>query len=418
MSGHKSVIMANGYIKFVAILIIATFALIRFVNIQADFPKMYTDGGFIFTDEGWYCNAAIAKINTGKWTGKGFQSIPVIPVNHIIQYCTMSIFGISAATTRATVSVFFILFLLTMFLICRKMFDSKSAIIALVPIATSAYLMAYSRVALLEIEMMFFVSVAVLSAMHKKTAVAVFMTLIALLVKPTAMFCVVPIAYLFWENKKQAITYISLSVIIYAMYIFAVKSSYPEAFSLFFASNVSGRAKISVLRSIQNISTFDVSMFSLALMSILTVSKKSIFACLLILFSVAMIGMNGYQPNRYFAILVIPFALLIAEGASKFGNRNRFALTVIIVSVVFNLSAVVAVMSTNNTMERYCNSIRSMNDLGPLGATIDMFNGGKGLKPCFTARKIDLVSARKFKAISVKETFVYGQKIVLLEGGN
>lgn len=404
-------------IQKISALIIIIFSLLRFVNIESDFPRKYIDGGFVFTDEGWYCNAAIAKINTGKWQGEGFQSMPIIPVNHLIQYATMSLFGVSATTTRATVSVFFCMFITAVYLCLRKIYGSKTSLAPIVVLAASSYLFAYSRIALLEIEMLFFVTVSILFALNKKWLPAAVFTVVALLTKTTAMFCIIPIAYLLFDNRKRALYYLVSVFAVYGIYMLEVRSLFPDAFASFFGSNVSGRAKVSILSSISNVALFDTVLFALFVASfgLLKRNRMLNFYALLFLFGVVMIGMNGYQPNRYFAILVVPMAFVIAEGLNNSGSRLKHEVIIVAVSILFNLKPIIDTLQPRYTMRNFCRSMSEMKDVGPSSSTISMFNGGKGRKECFIARQSDMKLAEAYKPRTGKSTVVYGQQITVFE---
>ena len=47
------------YLLSLLLLIILFFVLLRFINLDADFPQGITTSAALYTDEGWYSNAAI-----------------------------------------------------------------------------------------------------------------------------------------------------------------------------------------------------------------------------------------------------------------------------------------------------------------------------------------------------------------------
>lgn len=304
--------------------VVVLFALIRLINIDADFPRIYTDGRFIETDEGWYCNSATSKILTGKWAGEGFQSMPVMPVNHIVQYVSMSIFGVSILTARYTAVFFFLLLLLSLYLINRKLFGPVPAMVSVVPIACSSFLFAYSRIALVDIEMVSIVSLSVLAASYKKSVVSALLLVVAILTKTSAICFVVPVAVMVYQtDKKSFLKSVAIGAILIATYFSMQVLFNWESVSIFLTSNGSGRIGNGFTALLYNAAKFDAATLMVAATVFPFAIKSGHFKTIIImmLFSLAMIGFNTYQPMRYFIVLYLPISMMIAAGMEQFNGK-------------------------------------------------------------------------------------------------
>jgi len=95
------------YLLSLLLLIIYLFVLLRFINLDADFPQGITTSAALYTDEGWYSNAAIYYIVTGNWYNPGDPNLIVNqPVGQIIQAVMFSSLGMSLSTARLTIVIF------------------------------------------------------------------------------------------------------------------------------------------------------------------------------------------------------------------------------------------------------------------------------------------------------------------------
>jgi 4-amino-4-deoxy-L-arabinose transferase-like glycosyltransferase len=406
-------------LNYILIGIIVLFAALRFIDIEADFPQKFIDGGFVLTDEGWYCNGATSKILTGTWVSDAFQSMPVIPVNHILQYINMSVFGVSSATLRYSMCVFFLVFIFIMYLVCKRLYDPLSALVALIPLVTSGYLFAYSRIGLIDIEMLMMISVSILMAVYKRPVLSSVFMIVALLTKTSAMFAIVPIGYLLYKqiDIKKAIIYISIVIGIYGFYMLSVKSSYPEVFNTFFSSNISGRAKISVYSAVNKIISFDIVLFlSLCVALSGFEIKKNVFNLMLLLFGFAMISMNGYQPNRYFIVLVPAVCMIIASGMYELKDKRKFIYIITGICLLFNGVDIYQMFKSRQHTLRNCfKALSNENVKGPISSTAMLYTSKVSKdKTCYVLRYQDREMAKNIKATSCQETVVYGQKLFIL----
>jgi 4-amino-4-deoxy-L-arabinose transferase-like glycosyltransferase len=349
----------NNNIKTILIAVISIFCLWRLFYIDADFPRIYTDGGFVETDEGWYCNWATAKILTGKWLGEGFQSMPVMPVNHVIQYVAMSIFGVSIYTARYTAALFFFALLASIYFTNRKMFGGGPALISIVPIACSSFLFAYSRIALIDIEMLAFVSLSFLAASYKKTVLSSVVMAVAILTKTSAVCFIVPLAImLFLCDNKKVLYGIIVCVSTPAVFFLISYLMNADAVQGFFKSNASSRAGNGFSTVMHNALRFDAASIIIAsAVSVWAIKDKwiKVFSSM-VFFAVAMIACNTYQPMRYFTLLYIPLSMIIAAGVKNM-DFKKYAVVVLVASVILNIGTIFGIM--NNLTFNMANEIKN-----------------------------------------------------------
>lgn len=332
--------------KIAVVAVIVVLCLARLFYIDADFPRIYTDGLFCETDEGWYCNGATSKILTGKWSGEGFQSMPVMPVNHVVQYAAMSIFGISIYTARYTAVFFFFVLLVSIYFTNRKMFGGGPALISVIPIACSSFLFAYSRVALIDIEMLAFVSLSFLAASHKKTILSAVAISIAVLTKTSAICFITPLAVMMlMDSKKSAAIGTATAISILCIFFAISYSINPSVFHDFFKANAAGRAGNGFSTVMYNLLRFDAASIILAsAVSVWAVRDKWLKVFVLMAFlAVLMIACNTYQPMRYFTLLYIPLSMIMAAGL-KNTNFNRSGIVVLMTVITFNIGTVASIM--------------------------------------------------------------------------
>ncbi|HVZ84373.1 MAG TPA: glycosyltransferase family 39 protein [Terracidiphilus sp.] len=135
------------------LLLICVFAVLHAVHLGADFPNHSPWAGdwAKYTDEGWYGNAAVRARLFGNWYLPGdFNPAVALPVWPFLEWIVFGFSGVSLEAARAlAVSLFFINLGLT-YLLLRSSGPLWRALIALTLIATSPFLYAFSRLAILE----------------------------------------------------------------------------------------------------------------------------------------------------------------------------------------------------------------------------------------------------------------------------
>lgn len=184
------------------LLALATVSLAaRFVKLEADFPVELTDSGALYTDEGWYLNSAVRLHLGASWHLPGdVNEALVLPVFHGIEWLSFSLLGMNLTTARLPGVLIFCGLTAILYAFLHREVDPLAAALAAAMMATNFCLFAYSRVALVELPMLFFV---VLSAFllvrspgsrgYTTAVVSGIVCALAIMTKTTAVFAVPPL---------------------------------------------------------------------------------------------------------------------------------------------------------------------------------------------------------------------------------
>ncbi len=134
------------------IVLIAAFALVHGVHLAADFPahSPWPDWAR-FTDEGWYANAAMREHLLGRWYEPGgFNPAVAVPLWPALVWLLFGLTGVSIVAARGFAVTLFCLNLMLIERLLRGRVPRWAALLALTLLATSPFLFAFSRLALVE----------------------------------------------------------------------------------------------------------------------------------------------------------------------------------------------------------------------------------------------------------------------------
>ena len=393
------------YLYWIIAISLVVLSVIRFTGLENDFPAKYTDGGFIFTDEGWYCSGAINKIETGTWLmDSTFNSILTMPINHLIMYPVFLMFGKSIITARVMQILFFYGFVFVVFLILNYFSGQKSAFLSIIPLLCSEFLFFYSRIALLEFEMLFFVSLSILMVLNSKYLFSALFLCIAILTKTSAIFAVLPVLYLAGSrNYKQLWKYGILLII--PLYFIIIKTYFPIDYNYFFNANFTGRRGFSLLDTIFKAGLFSSVVYAIGVVGFISVFKRykyQKFEILLFVFCLAMLSMNSYHPMRYFIIFSLPITFFYWEKVWSTKNKKP----VIILSLFLILMNSISIYQTMKNKSDNLSSIFSdvsKNVKGnglysSMGHTVNLYTG---LKYCNSLKRFYLI--RNTEAAEIRD---------------
>lgn len=131
--------------------IAALFAL-HFVHLNADFPNFSPWMDYAkYTDEGWYGNAAIRQALFGTWRFPGdFNPAVALPVWPLLLRLAFWMGGVSLVVARVLGLLIFAGDLLLSYALLRRFVPRRAALAGITFLAASAYLWAFSRLAILE----------------------------------------------------------------------------------------------------------------------------------------------------------------------------------------------------------------------------------------------------------------------------
>jgi 4-amino-4-deoxy-L-arabinose transferase-like glycosyltransferase len=202
------------------LLMLAAFAAIHFVHLQADFPNhsLWIEDWAKYTDEGWYGNAAVRAHLFGHWYVSGdFNPAPAVPVWPVLEWIVFAFTGISIVAARSLSVSFFLIELILGYLFLRARGSRWMALLAVTLAATSPFLYAFSRLAILEPMLITFLLAALNLAVRLprfrrpvlvSIAIGILFTLM-LLTKTTAVFLLPAIAWAIlaglWPDRPKAV---------------------------------------------------------------------------------------------------------------------------------------------------------------------------------------------------------------------
>jgi hypothetical protein len=150
------------------LLCILALVAVHFVHLRADFPNFSPWMDYAkYTDEGWYANAAIRHSVSGSWYLHGdFNPAVALPVWPLLVAAVFHFTGVSLAAARALALAVFAANLWLTYLLVRTQAKAWTALLALTILAGSAFLYAFSRLAILEPLLMFFLMLSWLAILH------------------------------------------------------------------------------------------------------------------------------------------------------------------------------------------------------------------------------------------------------------
>lgn len=326
-------------------LLVLLFAF-RFVHLGADFisDKKYTRDGVLYTDEGWYANNAIALYQTGQWYRPGELNFAVnLPVLQILHVGTFALLGVNIIAARTTIILCMAGSLLLLFLLVRRFEDPWTALLAVAWPVSNFFFYQYSRIALGEIPMGFFVLLAfyllVLSGDRRPrlcAALAGVAWALAFYTKTSALFAVPLLgAAAFWihwrSGRDRWLVPLALAAGAAAMVLLhtlLLALPYAEDYRYFLTLNVGMNAKMDLavvtdfaLHMIDHMLLIDKVMYRVVIVAVplLLLFSPGFRRSPLVLFAIAWlavyIAMFSFYVNfrpRYWAPLYLPAGTLIA----------------------------------------------------------------------------------------------------------
>ncbi len=244
--------------------LIAAFALtaalwaLHWVHLQADFPNGSPWMDFSkYTDEGWYGKAAIHQILFGQWRVPGDLNTAVaLPVWPALEWVVFHIAGVTVTAARGLALCVFAGNLLLSYALLRAARASRAAAAgAVLLLAGSSFLWAFSRLAILEPLLTFWTLASWLLALRlrpwkgRKRAAALagvgLLGCLAVLTKTTAIFLLPALAALVCHaanwRPRRALADLALAtlggLVPWLTYFLLVARRYSTDFYYFFHSN-------------------------------------------------------------------------------------------------------------------------------------------------------------------------------------
>ena len=135
------------------VVAIGLFAALHAVHLRADFPNHspWVADWAKYTDEGWYGNAAVRAHLFGDWYLPGdFNPAAAVPVWPFLEWLLFFFTGVTMQAARELAVAFFFANLLLSYLLLRTRGPRWVGLLALTFLATSPFLYAFGRLAILE----------------------------------------------------------------------------------------------------------------------------------------------------------------------------------------------------------------------------------------------------------------------------
>ena len=349
----------NPTIKGIMIAMVVLSLGLRFVNLDADFPQGVTWSGVLHTDEGDFTLGAIRRVTTGEWRVEGdVNHIVYLPVFQLIQFPVFKALGLSLISARFTVAVIFVLTIgMTHLLVCRYA-DAAVALVTTLLLSVNFMLYAFSRLAILELTMVFFAVAGLLIASlgsrrtyFVRVVLAAVVFVISVLTKTSIVAVLLTLLYVVWlngpERKQRLVACACVVLIVFGLvfaYSVAIKHFFPADCKYFTDSlggDVSAKAAEGsvvqsgvrdMVRVVWNGRALGQVMYWPALILLpagLCLSRQFRRSPLLpiVLIWIAFYGLSlvprGYMPPRYYIPLSIPITAIFAMACVYLHRRYR-----------------------------------------------------------------------------------------------
>ncbi len=325
----------------------------RFIFLRADFPPGITTSGALYTDEGWYTNAAARHYMTGEWYRPGDVNPAVnLPFGQLLVRFVFAVAGLGIGPARLATALSFVLLAGLLAVIVRRHFGPGQAALAVLLLSSNYVAFAYSRLAVMDLIAPVIVLASLTVAGSRAWAPAlVWLTSSALLVmailtKTTSFFALPLLGYVI-ALRQQGLVRRCLAVAgimlftaaLVGAYTLLARAAYPEDYDHFMHVTFAVRA----LRSLADIlmaiprriaSTFVlggplVIVGAVAIPSALVISKtyrcNPLVHILLGWYAlyVLELSLSSYSPDRYHLAQLIPLTALSASACVELAARSQ-----------------------------------------------------------------------------------------------
>jgi 4-amino-4-deoxy-L-arabinose transferase-like glycosyltransferase len=351
---------------------------IHLLHLRADFPNFSPWMDYSkYTDEGWYGSAAIRHFLTGSWRLPGdFNPAAALPVWPLLEGIVFRFTGVSLVAARVLVLVVFAGNLLLTYSLIRTQQVQTIALLGATIAASSAFLYAFGRLAILEPLLIFWMLLSWLLALRLSktsstrvrypllTAIG-FLLCLQILTKTTAIFLIPSTVYLLWYaaqyNLRNALKYAAIvaaaAIIPWSAYYFlAVRPHYLADYHYFFAANkwdqptTIGGWIAAYWYAIHGTLWIDTLLCLLAIVLLLLslvwlrrLWSNPLFVASL-LAAAGYIFFTGWHNNmqpRYYEVVAFPLIIVVTIGTACLLELRRWlgvaALAVIVIAISLNL---------------------------------------------------------------------------------
>lgn len=342
---------------FRALIPVILFLLLacRFCLLSADFPAWMNTSGDLYTDEGWWATNAITQYLTGHWYhAGGYNPAIVSPIVPLCEYLAFRCFGMSLVTARVVSLVFFLLTCCSLYTLTALLASRKVALITILLLAANILVFFFSRLALLEMPLTFFIATSVLTAVLSGkvrgwralccTVTSALCFLLAILTKTTAIFMFPVLLALFFfppalsgsERRKKITLHLGIFLLLLltlsACYAIYTTRHFPVDMQTYARNNITN--KIPGLQYVTGIKVqsephpylshvnhplYVIPAWLLLLTGVYGLRKRVLRTSLLYRVSLAWAGLylliisqGNYLPPRYLVHFIFPISVVVA----------------------------------------------------------------------------------------------------------
>jgi 4-amino-4-deoxy-L-arabinose transferase-like glycosyltransferase len=358
---------------------------IHLLHLRADFPNFSPWMDYSkYTDEGWYGSGAIRYFLTGSWRVPGdFNPAAALPVWPLLEGLVFRFTGVNLVAARILVLIVFAGNLLLTYALLRTQQKQPIALLGATLVAASAFLYAFSRLAILEPLLIFWMLLAWLLALRLPTSptpqarnallTAIgFLICLQILTKTTAIFLIPATVYLVWHaaqyKLRTSIRYaaiVGLAGIIpwSAYYFLIVRPHFLADYHYLFDANkwdqpttiggwvaafwyaIHGTLWIDNLLGLLAVLLL---LLSLAWLRKLWANPLFVASFLAAAGYIFFTGWHNNMQPRYYEVVAFPLIIVVCVGTSLLLQKQRWmgiaALVVIVVSIGLNLRLIVHFM--------------------------------------------------------------------------
>jgi len=351
---------------------------IHLLHLRADFPNFSPWMDYSkYTDEGWYGSAAVRHFLNGSWRVPGdFNPAAALPVWPVLEGAVFQFTGVSLVAARVLVLIVFAGNLLLTYALIRMQHRQFVALLGATLVAASAFLYAFSRLAILEPLLIFWMllswllalSLARVSSARARylllTAIG-FVSCLQVLTKTTAIFLFPSTIYLLWYAAKDDVrslakdaTIVAAAAIIpwSAYYFVIVRPHFLADYHYLFDANkweqpttIGGwigafwYALHGALWIDTALCLLVVALVGLSLGWLRRLWSEPLFVASMLAAAgyIFFIGWHNNMQPRYFQIVAFPLIIVACIGTAALLDTRRWmgmaALAVIVVSIGLNL---------------------------------------------------------------------------------
>ena len=382
---------------------------IHLLHLRADFPNFSPWMDYSkYTDEGWYGSAAIRHFLSGSWRVAGdFNPGAALPIWPLLEGLVFHFTGVSLVAARILVLIVFAGNVLLTYALIRMQHRQAIALLGATIVAANAFLYAFSRLAILEPLLVFWVLLSWILALYlsrTSSAKVRYLLLAAIgiliclqvLTKTTAIFLIPSVAYLLWHAAnyvskiflKYATVVAGAAFIPWSAYYFLVvhphflsdyqylfevnKWVQPETMGGWIAAFWYALHGTLWIDTTLCVLAFVVLVLSLAWLRKLWVNPLFVAALLAIAGYVFFIGWHNNMQPRYYQIVAFPLIIFVCIGIAALLEWRRWigiaGLAIIAISIGLNLRLIAHFMRhTDHTFVMAAKRITRYIDQHPNG---------------------------------------------------